>query len=405
MMVIMDAPAPAWTSMPALDRGAGSAANGGELVRVAHSMADDPEQAVREVMRALDLPDLAGVILFCSSRYPIAALGPALAARANGHVIVACTSSGEITPLGLAEGSLTAIGFPASEFRLDALCLDDISQAGGADIHDAVRRMTVAADIESRARWGSANHAGIFLIDGLSAQEELLTLTIQNALGQVALVGGSSGDSLAFRETFVFHQTHFRRDAAVVALLSSRRPLHVFRAQHFQPGPARMVITGADPINRIVHEINAEPAAQEYARLIGARVADLTPALFASHPPIVRIGGEYYARSIRAANPDDSLTFYGAIDEGVVMTLGHTGDILASLEALFADLDVQVGGIDRVLAFDCVLNGLEIRQRQLADPVSRLYARSRVVGFNTYGEQVRALHMNQTFSGLAIGRG
>lgn len=374
-------------------------------VRVAHSMADDPELAVRDVMRALDLPELAGVILFCSSRYPIDALGPALAARANGHVIIACTSSGEITPEGLGEGTLTAIGFPASDFRLDALCLDGIATNSAGDTHDLVRRMAVEADIDARRRWGCAHHAGIFLIDGLSAQEELLTLTIQNALGQVPLVGGSSGDNLAFHETFVFHQTHFRRDAAVVALLSSRRPLHVFRAQHFRPGPARMVITGADPANRIVHEINAEPAAEEYARLIGARVADLNPALFASHPPIVRIGGEYYARSIRAANPDGSLTFYGAIDEGVVMTLGHTGDIVASLEAVFADLEARVGGIDRVLAFDCVLNGLEIRQRQLADKVSRLYARSRVVGFNTYGEQVRTLHMNQTFSGLAIGRG
>jgi len=26
------------------------------------------------------------------------------------------------------------------------------------------------------------------------------------------------------------------------------------------------------------------------------------------------------------------------------------------------------------------------------------------VGFNTYGEQFHALHVNQTFSGLAIGR-
>jgi hypothetical protein len=65
-----------------------------DLVRVAHSVADDPELAVREVMRAMDLPDLAGVILFCSSRYPIEALGAALSRRNDGHVIIGCTSSG-----------------------------------------------------------------------------------------------------------------------------------------------------------------------------------------------------------------------------------------------------------------------------------------------------------------------
>lgn len=372
-------------------------------VRVAHSTHDDPEMAVRDVMSAMDLPDLAGVILFCSARYPTDALGAALSRRADGHVVIGCTSSGELTPAGMAEGSLTAIGFPAADFQLDALCLDGITGINSAQVHNQVRRMTADAEARARQRWGVGHHAGIFLIDGLSAQEELLTLTIQNALGAVPLVGGSSGDDMDFRETSVFHQSHFRADAAVVALLSSRRPLHVFRAQHFLPGPARMVITRADPANRIVHEINAEPAAAEYARLIGARAGDLTPALFASHPPVVKIGGEHYARSIRSANPDGSLTFYGAIDEGVVLTLGETGDIVANLESLFDELELKVGQIDRVLGFDCVLNGLEIRQRQIADRVSRLYAARGVVGFNTYGEQLRTLHMNQTFSGLAIG--
>ncbi len=372
-------------------------------VRVASSTHDDPEMAVRAVMGAMDLPDLAGVMLFCSSRYPVAALGEALSRRADGHVVIGCTSSGEITPAGLAEGSLTAIGFPASDFQLDALCLDGIAGINSALVHRDVRRLAADAEARARQRWGDIHQAGLFLIDGLSAQEELLTLTIQSALGPVPLVGGSSGDDLDFRETFVFHQSHFRADAAVVALLSSRRPLHVFRSQHFQPGPGRMVITRADPVNRIVHEINAEPAAAEYARLIGARVADLTPALFASHPPVVKIGGEFYARSIRSANADGSLTFYGAIDEGVVLTLGETGDIVANLESLFDELELKLGRIDRVLGFDCVLNGLEIRQRQITEHVSRLYAARGVVGFNTYGEQLRTLHMNQTFSGLAIG--
>lgn len=372
-------------------------------VRVAHSTHDDPEMAVRDVMSAMDLPELAGVILFCSTRYPVAALGDALSRRADGHVVIGCTSSGELTPDGMAEGSLTAIGFPAADFQLDAVCLDGIADINSALVHSQVRRMTADAEARARQRWGGGHHAGVFLIDGLSAQEELLTLTIQSALGAVPLVGGSSGDDMDFRETFVFHQSHFRADAAVVALLSSRRPLHVFRAQHFQPGPARMVITRADPANRIVHEINAEPAAAEYARLIGARPCDLTPSLFASHPPVVRIGGEHYARSIRSANPDGSLTFYGAIDEGVVLTLGETGDIVANLESLFDELELKVGQIDRVLGFDCVLNGLEIRQRQITDRVSRLYAQRGVIGFNTYGEQLRTLHMNQTFAGLAIG--
>jgi hypothetical protein len=243
----------------------------------------------------------------------------------------------------------------------------------------------------------------LFLVDGLSHREEMLTMTVQEALGEVPLIGGSSGDDLAFHETFVFYEGAFRRDAAIVAILESWRPMHVFRTQYYTPGSAKMVITGADPVNRVVTEINAEPAAAEYARILGVTEAELSPEYFALHPPMVRAGGEYYCRSIQSANPDGSLTFYCAIDEGIVLTLGEAHDVMAEMEALFDRLDATVGGIDRVVGFDCVLNSVYLEQRQLRRAVSGLFAERRVVGFNTYGEQFRALHVNQSFSGLAIG--
>ncbi|GJD58178.1 hypothetical protein IFDJLNFL_4094 [Methylobacterium dankookense] len=36
--------------------------------------------------------------------------------------------------------------------------------------------------------------------------------------------------------------------------------------------------------------------------------------------------------------------------------------------------------------------------------IADLYRRYNVVGFETYGEQYRAMHLNQTFTGIAIGK-
>ena len=36
--------------------------------------------------------------------------------------------------------------------------------------------------------------------------------------------------------------------------------------------------------------------------------------------------------------------------------------------------------------------------------MSELYRRNNVVGFNTYGEQYRSMHVNQTLTGVAIGK-
>ena len=45
-----------------------------------------------------------------------------------------------------------------------------------------------------------------------------------------------------------------------------------------------MAVTGADPARRIVRSINDEPAAPEYARLLGKDPAQLSPFTFAAHP-------------------------------------------------------------------------------------------------------------------------
>lgn len=388
-------------TMSSIARAAEGAA---DRIFVASTSKDDAEEAVRDLFREFPLPELAGVVCFCSSRYDLDALADALAKRADGLTIIGCTSSGELSPAGLAEGTITAIGFPQSAFRLSALCLENLEKFDSVSAQHDVR-LLVADALEQASDLGEPiQQAALFLIDGLSHREEMLTVTLQDALGHIPLIGGSSGDGLDFRETFVFWNGRFRRDAAVIAILSSNRPMQVFRTQHYHPGSTKMVITRADPAERIVYEINAEPAAQEYARMIGVPPSELEPGMFAAHPLMVRAGGEYYVRSIQVANPDGSLTFYCAIDEGLVLTLGESDDIPASLTGLFSELEERLGAIDRIIGFDCVLNMVEVERRQLRNEVSKLYRAAGLVGFNTYGEQFHALHVNQTLSGLAIGR-
>lgn len=370
-------------------------------LRAAASRLADPVAAVDAAFRAIDPVSLAGVMVFVSSRYDLAAVAAALAPKADGLTIIGCTSSGEINADGLDEGSITVLGFPADDFRVDALRFEDLDHFDPREAHAAVRALVAGA--AAHAPWPEATQVALFLVDGLSHREELLTVTLQDALGAVPLIGGSSGDNMAFRETFVFHDGAFRKDSALVAVLTSRRAMRVFRSQHHRPGATKMVITAADPASRIVQDINAAPAAEEYARLLGLRVEDLDPMVFAANPPMVRAGGEYHVRAIQSANADQSLTFYCAIDTGLVLTLGEEGDPVVTLDAELARIAADIGGIDGVLGFNCVLNVMSAQARQQLGALSQCLKRHRVTGFMTYGEQFHALHVNQTFTGLAIG--
>jgi len=370
----------------------------------ASSHSEDPRTAMEEIMRQIGDDPLAGLLIFCSHRYDREALARAINLNSEGLPVIGCTSSGELTEAGYDQDSLTCIGFPRSAFHFVSHCFDDVENFDPVSAREAIRALAAIADRDSRQLGEKINHVALFLVDGLSHREELLTMTIQDALGDIPLIGGSSGDGLAFRETAIFNGGRFHQRAAVVAILSSARPMHVFKSQHYQPGASKMVVTGAISQDRIVTEINAEPAAAEYLRLAGHAGEALGVEFYAAHPPMVRAGGEYHVRSIQSANPDGSLSFYCAIDEGIVLTIGEPLDRIACMEKLFAKIRDQIGSVDRILAFDCVLNRIDAEQRQISRDVSKLYSEHRVVGFNTYGEQYHALHVNQTFSGLAIGR-
>ena len=57
-----------------------------------------------------------------------------------------------------------------------------------------------------------------------------------------------------------------------------------------------------------------------------------------------------------------------------------------------------------MIGCDCILRRLEIEQKDLGAAVDELVKRHSVVGFSTYGEQFHGMHVNQTFTGVAIGR-
>ncbi len=147
-----------------------------------------------------------------------------------------------------------------------------------------------------------------------------------------------------------------------------------------------MVVTEADPSQRIVRSINAEPAAIAYARLLGKDPAELTNFTFAAHPVVVRLGGRHHVRSIQRMLPNGDLVFFSAIDEGLVLRLAEPMDMALHLEGELARLS-HGGPPDAILACDCILRRIEAEEKQMYGELSRILRRHQVTGFSTYGEQ------------------
>ncbi|HEY8195012.1 MAG TPA: FIST N-terminal domain-containing protein, partial [Hyphomicrobium sp.] len=244
-----------------------------------------------------------------------------------------CSTSGEIGPLGMMQGGMVFIAFPEAGFRMMSEVIPDIDKGGVERASEIARRLRIQM-IGGASRSAKEHIFALVLIDGLSNAEEALTAAINLSLDGIELVGGSAGDGLVFENTVLIHRGKPIRRGAILFVIETAHPVRIFRTQNFEPTQVKLVVTAADTENRIVYELNAEPAAREYAAAIGLRLEDLGPHSFASYPFVVKIGGNYYCRCIRSVNPDGSLSFFCAIDEGLVFTVARPRDMLrTTLEA------------------------------------------------------------------------
>ncbi|MFN4202924.1 MAG: FIST N-terminal domain-containing protein [Tabrizicola sp.] len=362
----------------------------------AHAGARDPD-ALAKLARELGPGPFAAVILFVSPEADRVALAAGLPAAFPGVTVIGCTTAGEISPEGYCEGEIVAVALPRSCFAVDCLGID-LSALNGQEL---IGRMIRARAGLTRGRPGWEGEFAFLMVDGLSIREDELTAAIGPGLGPVPLFGGSAGDGTRFGATFVLQDGQFRQGWAVLVLVRTACRVHVFSLNHLLPTDRRMVVTGADPARRIVHQINAEPAAQEYARLLGKDPAQLTTFTFAAHPVVVRIGGSHHVRAIQQMADNGDLVFFSAIDEGLVLTLAEPQDMAVHLDKALTALS-EAGRPAAILACDCILRRIEALEKQRFGAVSRLLKQHGVVGFSTYGEQLNSMHVNQTMTGVAI---
>jgi len=367
-------------------------------VREAHTLDLDPERAIAAISEQVDARDASVNLLFCAPSYDLEGLARAIDRTFRGPVL-ACTTAGQFGANGFQDVGITAVSLRSDELHVSPYLVAPLTESQARASEAAFNAMS------GMLERGTERAFGLVLVDGLSGAEERLAASLYQSLGTIPLIGGCAGDAhggQGAQGMRVYHEGRFLRDAALFALFETTLPFATFKASHVVPGKHKLVVTMADPEQRVVQEFNGEPAAEAFAEALGLEVDELNPSVFSRNPLLFLSAGDHFVRSIRSVNEDHSLTLYCALEVGLVLTVGNGADPIAGLERAFQSVEQSIGQPQIILGCDSMPRRLELEQDGTQRAVGELLARHRVVGFSGYSEQYNAMFVNQTLSAVAL---
>jgi hypothetical protein len=346
--------------------------------------------------------DAAFVLYFFSPALARDGLHERIASAYPNAPAIGCSMIGGWTTGSAVETGYTGMVFGSAEVGSVVVA----STTGVKSDPDAAARSLVE-EVRRREPVGGfspENWIGILLVDGLSLGERIVG-AITSAEGlTVPIVGGAAADELTFDGTYVATNGTTDSDGAVLALLEMTVPFHYDHYVHYLPTERELLVTRADPLKRIVWEIDDEPAAERYAKLIGLRPgAEIDASVFGRNPFGVVLGNTVFARSPNAVIDGKGIQFYCSIEAGTRLQLLKPGDIIANARSAVDGARRLASPLQGAVLFNCVLRHLEMKEtpgahQRFIDQFDGLG----VTGVNTYGEELFT-HHNQTLTALFIG--
>lgn len=343
------------------------------------------------------------IIFFASSCYDFKKLSKEIQKAFIDSKIIGCTTTGELSSQGgFSDNSFVAVSL-SGDIEVKTTFIDKITTV------PILFRKNLIKDsqdlgINPNNKKSMENILAITLIDGLRMAEERVLSVINSIFhGELNLIGGSAGDDLAFKQTYICVNGESYTDAAVVAFIKTNKKVKIYKENIFSSQGKKMVITKVDERTRTIKEIDGRPAVTRYAEILGVNKNDLQNHILSN--PIGRvIGDQTYITSI--ANLDgENINCYAQVFENVYVEVLKANDPLEVQKVSIDKIKNEYSSIDMLLCINCILRKLQFKNDGILDDVSNGLKRiSEYTGFVSYGEQMGKIHMNQTLTMAVVGR-
>lgn len=362
------------------------------------------DDAVAEICSKLSSRTYVSVIFFASSNYDFEKLSSRLYEKFPQSEVIGTTTSGEISFNGFEQSKLIVSALSCTKTQASGVFIKNVNKfkiSHIASVENAAKKI----GIQLGSKDSHKNAFALTFVNGLcNAEENLLAIfyaIIKNE--DFIIAGGSAGDDLKFKATYVSYNGEVTDKGAVILFIKTECRFEIIRENAFTSTGLKMKITEADGPNRKVISIDGQTPRSRYAEILGIpeeRISDAT----LSHPLGRWLFGGFYITSIANFNEDGTMNMYSKISSGTVITILEKGDIAKITEETCAHIIETIPHPGCIFLVNCILRTLFFQQNDLTQTVNDLYRKYFPVycGFSSYGEQIGRINSNQTLVAIAI---
>jgi methyl-accepting chemotaxis protein len=352
------------------------------------------EHLIRDVRATLAGEAPALIAVFPSTVQPLGEVTALLSAEFPGATLVGASTAGEFTELREVKGAVSIFAL-AGDYRVHAGIGTGLKASPEAALGRALEGLP-------REINGYPHRTAILLLDPLAGNGEEATLIAASLMGEgVRLAGGAAGDDLKMQGTVVACGARTAGDAAVVALVFSKKPLGVGVCHGHVPLSDPIKVTRAE--GNVVHELDGRPAwsvwkerTRDHAKVAGIDV-DALPKdqeiryLLRYEAGLAAGAADYKIRAPLSRDEAGAISFACGLPEGAVIRITESvpeRQIESAREAA-RRARAQIGGkVAGAIVFDCICRNLILGDdfhravRGMSDELGGVP----LAGFETYGE-------------------
>lgn len=358
------------------------------------------EQIVFEIKNELSCCNARLIVYFASPHFNQDKLSQLMQEAFGNSTVVGCSSAGEQIDGHLLNHSVVAMALSSNIIADVKHELIDLTEE---DLNVDTAFLSFEKHFnESSYTMDMSKYVGLILIDGLCMREENLMDLIGNRTN-VYFLGGSAGDNLKFKQTYVFANGKAYTNSAILILLKVKDMVqfNVIKTQSFKSLNKLLVANRVNENDREVIEFNHKPALLEYANAVGASSLEETPTYFKKNPVGLLVdSNDIFIRSPQRAK-GTSILFYCNILEGMEVQLLESTDIIEDTKKAIEDNIAQYGKIDGILNFDCIERRLALEEKSIVEEYGSIFSDIPTIGLTTYGEEFIG-HMNLTSTMLVF---